>query len=133
MRALASVGVFAETAPQQFAMTPLAECLRSDAPNSMQAIALMLGEEHYMAWGGLLSSVQTGGSAFEQMYGTNIFEYYGMNAEPAAIFDRAMTQFSTIVKPAIAQAYDFSGINTLVDVAGGQGGLLLYLLQQIRI
>ncbi|MBF2084776.1 MAG: methyltransferase [Thermoleptolyngbya sp. C42_A2020_037] len=130
MRALASVGVFAETEPQHFAMTPLAECLRSDAPNSMQAIALMLGEEHYMAWGGLLGSVQSGGCAFEQLYGTNIFEYYGMNAEPAAIFDRAMTQFSRIVKPAIAQAYDFSDVTTLVDVAGGQGGLLLYLLQQ---
>ncbi len=34
LRALASVGVFAETEPRQFALTPLAEPLRSDVPGS---------------------------------------------------------------------------------------------------
>ena len=34
LRALASVGIFAEGEPRQFALTPLAEPLRSDVPGS---------------------------------------------------------------------------------------------------
>jgi hypothetical protein len=54
LRALASVGVFAEVEEQQFALTPLAELLRSDVPCSMRALARMYGSEQYQAWGDLL-------------------------------------------------------------------------------
>jgi hypothetical protein len=33
MRALASIGVFAEDKSGRFALTPMADCLRTDAPN----------------------------------------------------------------------------------------------------
>src|SRR5687768_14542992 len=36
MRSLAGIGVFEETEPSVFALTPLAEPLRTDAPNSMR-------------------------------------------------------------------------------------------------
>ncbi|HST19626.1 MAG TPA: methyltransferase dimerization domain-containing protein, partial [Blastocatellia bacterium] len=36
LRSLASVGVFEETDPKVFALTPYAEPLRSDAPNSLR-------------------------------------------------------------------------------------------------
>src|SRR5215831_7073817 len=46
LRALASVGVFAEDDQGRFSLTPLAEHLRSDAPGSQRALAIMAGEEH---------------------------------------------------------------------------------------
>jgi DNA-binding IclR family transcriptional regulator len=54
LRALASVGVFAETESRYFELTPLAACLQSDVSNSMRAFAIMQGEEHYQAWANLL-------------------------------------------------------------------------------
>src|SRR5262245_50209595 len=69
LRALASLGVFTEVGPQQFALTPLAECIRSDVPGSQWAMAVMSGEEHFRAWGELLTSVQTGKPAFDRLYG----------------------------------------------------------------
>src|SRR5437764_13208901 len=45
LRALASVGIFAEDENGRFGLTPLAEPLRSDAPGSLRAFAIMLGEE----------------------------------------------------------------------------------------
>ena len=51
LRALASVGVFTEVAEGGFALTPLAEPLRSDVPGSMRALARMYGAEQYRAWG----------------------------------------------------------------------------------
>src|SRR5689334_13552202 len=47
LRALASLGIFAEDEQGRFALTPLAECLLSDRPTSQGSLALMMGEEHY--------------------------------------------------------------------------------------
>jgi hypothetical protein len=129
LRGLASLGIFTETEPNCFALTPSAQFLRSDTPESLQAVALMSGEEHYRAWGDLLHSVKTGENAFEQVYGMPIFPYYAQHPESAQIFDRAMTGYSSTETEAVVASYDFSAIRTLVDVAGGHGSLLISILQ----
>jgi hypothetical protein len=129
LRALASLGVFAETQPHHFTLTPLAACLQSNVPGSVRAFVIMLGEEHYRAWGEFMHSVQTGGSSFEHIYGMNIFEYLATNPEPAKIFDESMTNGSALESAAISASYDFSSIHTLVDVAGGQGLLIASILK----
>src|SRR5262249_31630158 len=91
MRALASVGMFAETDGGRFALTPLAELLRADAPGSMRALAIMLGEESYRAWGELLYSVRTGEPAFERVLGAPRWEYLAQHPEASALFNQAMT------------------------------------------
>src|SRR5579883_2797204 len=66
LRALASVGVFAENADGQFELTPLAESLRNDAPDSIRDFAIFMGANwHWQPWGDLLHSVKTGQPAFE--------------------------------------------------------------------
>ena len=130
LRALASVGIFVETNPGYFALTPLANCLQSNVPNSIKDMAIMVGDpEHYNSWGNILHSIRTGQSSFENLYGVNVFEYYGQNPDPAAIFDRAMTSASNVETAAVQAEFDFSGIKTLVDVAGGHGSLLLAILE----
>src|SRR5262249_23194745 len=55
LRALASCGVFAETAGGRFKLTPLAATLRSDAPGSLRDFAEMMVEGYnWQAWGDLL-------------------------------------------------------------------------------
>jgi hypothetical protein len=56
----ASVGVFTEVSPGSFALTPLAELLRTEATGSMRALAIMYAEEQFRAWGDLPHSVRTG-------------------------------------------------------------------------
>jgi ubiquinone/menaquinone biosynthesis C-methylase UbiE len=129
LRALASLGVFAETQPNHFSLTPLAACLQSDVPDSIRAYVILRGEEQYRAWGDLLHGVQTGGSPFEHIYGMNLFDYLAQNPESAKIFDESMTNLSAIESAAIAASYDFSSIQTLVDVAGGEGLLIASILK----
>lgn len=130
LRALASVGLLLETESGVFQLTPLGEILRSDVPGSLKDVSIMMGEpEHYNSWGNILHSLKTGKSGFEGLFGKNVFEHYAENPEPAAVFDRAMTGFSSVENAAIATEFDFSGINTLVDVAGGHGSTLLAILQ----
>ena len=80
LRALASVGIFAGTQPDYFALTPLADYLRSDNQDSFRAMVIFAGES-YQAWENIIYSLQTGDSAFECLHGMNIFEYYAQNPE----------------------------------------------------
>jgi hypothetical protein len=128
LRGLASLGIFEETEPRQFALTPLAELLRSDHPDSMRMVGRLMGDEHYLGWADLLHSVRTGESAFRHRYGMSVFEWYQQNPRRGAIFDAAMGDHSRAQIDALLAAYDFSGISHLVDVGGGQGLLLQKVL-----
>jgi hypothetical protein len=129
LRGLASLGIFQETAPRCFALTPLAALLRSDHPQSLRQFCRMLGEEHYVSWNDLLHSVRTGGSAFRHGHGMSVFEWYQQNPRRAEIFDGAMTDFSRKETEALLAAFDFSGLTPLVDVGGGRGELLQRVLR----
>ena len=130
LRTLASIGVFAENAEKKFELTPISTLLRSDAPNSVRDFAVMMGEDWiWQAWGELPYSVQTGGVAHEKVQGMGSFEFFQKNAEAGKVFNAAMTNFTRAIVPPFVEAYDFSGINRLVDVAGGHGLLLAGVLK----
>ncbi|HSE32048.1 MAG TPA: methyltransferase [Pyrinomonadaceae bacterium] len=129
LRALASIGVFAEDGDRTFRLTPTAELLRSDVAGSLRDVAIFMGEDwHWSVWGQTLYSVKTGEAAWNRVHGKTVFPYFETNAEAAEIFDRAMSSFSTLAIQAVVNAYDFSSLNVLVDVAGGQGRLLTGIL-----
>ncbi|QEF98372.1 Multifunctional cyclase-dehydratase-3-O-methyl transferase TcmN [Stieleria maiorica] len=130
LRALASIGVFAEQDDKRFTLTPLAELLRSDVPGSQRSMALMMGEEHFLAWGNLADAVQTGDNAYEKVVGQPIFEHLAQHPEKAQIFDAAMTGIHGRETSAILDAYDFAGIDTLADIGGGNGSKLTAILQK---
>ncbi len=72
LRALASVGIFAETPDGHFGLTPLALPLQAAAPESLQALAIMWGELLWRPYGALLYSVRTGEVAFPYVHSMGI-------------------------------------------------------------
>jgi hypothetical protein len=129
MRALASLGIFAEVRPATFAHTALSRLLRSDVPGSLRNMALLLGNpSQWQAWGALDYSVRTGQPAFDHIHGQNIWQYLALHPESARVFNEAMVSFSEAAIP-VVYAYDFSTITTMVDVGGGLGRLLIAILQ----
>ena len=129
LRLLASTGVFAESAGKVFALTPVSECLRADVPGSMRDMVLWMGNRfHFKVWSELSYSIETGQPAVEHVYGAPAFEVIFGDPEIAYDFNTAMTCFSRQVAPALLEAYDFSGIGTLMDVAGGHGAILCEVL-----
>ena len=130
LRALASVGVFAEEDEGKFRLTPLAEPLRKSHPDSKRALIVMTGEEHYGAYGELLYSIQTGKPGFEKVYGQPIFDYLGQRPEQAKLFDAAMVSIHGRETLAMIEAYDFSRFGTLADLGGGNGSLLTAVLRK---
>lgn len=130
LRALASSGIFAEDETRRFHLTPLAEPLRSDVPDSWHAFAKLIGSDWmYGAYGDILYSVQTGQPAFDHVYGKSLSEYLAENPDQARLHNEGMTNTSQASAPAVLAAYDFSGITKLVDVGGGHGFLLASILK----
>ncbi len=128
LRALASIGVFAEEPGRQFALTPDARLLCRDAPGSQWATAVMIGEDHYRAWAELLDSVRTGANAFEKVFDKPLFDYLSAHPQKAAIFDQAMVGIHGRETAAIVEAYDFSRFTAVADIGGGNGSMLCGIL-----
>ena len=130
LRALASVGVFAETTGQRFKLNPLAATLRTGVPGSMRAFALVANENWmWDAWEELLYGVKTGGAPFLKAHGVAVFEYLEKHPEDLDVFGEAMTSITATEIPAIAAAYKFSSDQTIVDVGGGHGSFVATILK----
>jgi 2-polyprenyl-3-methyl-5-hydroxy-6-metoxy-1,4-benzoquinol methylase len=129
MRATACVGVLSEGTDGKFSETPLSAVLRSNANPSLRGFAIMHGREwHGLGWARLDYCVRTGKQALDQVYGMPIFKYLEQHPDEAQFFNQAMTDLSTIDSPAVADAYSFAGMQSIVDVGGGHGFLLATIL-----
>ena len=60
-----------------------------------------------------------------------VFEYFRRQARTLGDVQRRDDRVQRDVVPAALEAYDFSGIDTLVDVAGGHGQVLTSILQKL--
>ena len=133
MRALASAGIFNETAPRTFALTAEGELLLSDRADSQRAMVLWIGNKmHFDTYPELPWAMKTGETVVEKVYGESCFGYFEKNPEVSKVFNEAMTNFSRMFTPAVLDAYDFSWLNgkTLVDVGGGHGFVLTSILKK---
>ena len=129
LRACAAFGVFREGTDGRFGLTPLANGLRSGTRDSMLPVILMLGDTHYQGtWGQLAHTVETGRPGAEQALGMPMWDYLDHNPEFGATFNNAMTRLSALDWPAIKSAYDFTQFSTIVDIGGGHGQLLAFIL-----
>jgi O-methyltransferase domain len=127
LRYLASHGLFRETENRHFDHTPLSAALRTDAPGSYRAGA-QLFHHLFAGWDGLHHSIQTGEPGFNKVFGAPIFDYIQAHPEMGPVFDAGMTSLNFYETSAMLDAYDFSGINILADIGGGNGSLLCAVL-----
>ena len=129
LHALVTIGVYDRGEDGTFTNTELGEGLRSDVEASMRPLARMIQDPAvWAAWGHLRHSVVTGENAFAALHGTDVWTHRRAHPEHNAIFNDNMTMLSSLVADAVASAYDFSGVSSVVDVGGGHGILLAAIL-----
>ncbi len=134
LRALASLGLLVENNSRSFSISKAGELLRSDHPHSLRYMALLEeGPEHYALWKHLPDMIRDGRqNAFVREFSAMAFEYARRESGYGRIFNQAMTSYSAVQSGLVLEAlqdYDFSGIRTLCDVAGGHGHLVCALLK----
>jgi len=82
----------------------------------------------WLPWGNFLGAVQTGKTAFDSTFGEPVFDYLAKHPAESAVFNEGMTGFTSVIAPAVVEAYDFSQFGTIVDVGGGHGILVNTIL-----
>jgi hypothetical protein len=130
MRTMAGLGFLVADANHRFSLTPLGAALQSDAPfHSRSMVRFIAGPVGWRVLSEFLHSVKTGEAGTERALGMSAFDYLATAPEDATMFNEMMIAFHGSEPPAVAAAYDFSGIGTLIDIGGGTGNLLTTILQ----
>jgi len=129
LRALASLGVLERSKDGRFATTPIGDRLRIGAPGGLRD--MFIGETdhvHWQSWERVADAVKTGLPRPKAVFGVPAFEYYGQHVDEGEQFGRAMQNVSNFAAAAVLEAYDFSGVRTIMDVGGGNGSMALAIL-----
>lgn len=73
-------------------------------------------------------SIESWKNAFQHANNLNLFDYLQQNKDDAKVFNNAMTAMTSSQLSSLSSIYDFSQFNCLADIGGGQGSLLLDIL-----
>jgi SAM-dependent methyltransferase len=128
LRLLAGYGIFVEHADGNFTNSAQSELLR-DVPGSFRDFALVFGEHFYPTLGETLRLVQTGDPVFDAVFGAPWDEHLAANPEASGRFNRFMALGKEPLAVQLA-AEEWRGDETVVDVGGGNGALVLALLER---
>ncbi|WP_438493329.1 methyltransferase [Streptomyces asiaticus] len=128
---LASQGMFAPDGPGRYRNTQLSDRLRRDHPMTMYPWLDIEGGmgQYDRGLSALLLAVRTGKEAYSSTFGRPFFEDLNTDARRGAAYDELMATVTAWTLPEILQAYDWSRVQHVTDVAGGSGALLTGLLQ----
>lgn len=128
LRALASIGVTEETAPEHFRLTPFGKPLRRDDPNSVWAAVIFWADLLADSWSLLTDCIRTGKPA-AQVRDPNIPSRWSQDPDASAIFRAVMGTAPAEDYAPIARAWDFSKSKVVADLGGGGGSLILAVLE----
>jgi len=123
LRALASDGIFAEEEPGVFRNTEVSELLAADGWNDF---AQLFGDSWLKA---VVDLDGSGTASFPRVFGAEFWSWLASHPNERAAFDRAMAQ-GWQGRLERLESVDWRGDETVVDVGGGNGSLLLELLKR---
>ena len=131
LRALAGLGLLASAGGDSFRLTDLGAALKTGAPGAARsAVIALIGDMVKPAWKVFDHGLVTSDPAFEKAHGMGLFQYLQHNPGMAQFFSETMVGFHGREPPAVAEAYDFAGIGSLVDVGGASGNMLGHVLSK---
>jgi hypothetical protein len=131
LRALTGIGLLSFAGKDSFRLTDLGRALKTGAPGSARpAVLTLIGGVLKSAWTEFDHGLLTGDTGFEKANGKPLFEYLRDNPGMASLFSETMVGFHGREPPAVAEAYDFSAIGSLVDVGGATGNLIGHVVKR---
>ncbi len=124
LRALTAFGVFREESPGTFVNSEASSLFR-DAPGGLRNYALFATSEQFLkSTAALGRSLETGRAAHDHALGQSIWEWMRDHPEDNAAFNRGLAEIRKDEQAAIAAAYDWTGVTSVVDIGAGAGSLV---------
>ncbi|NEU79517.1 methyltransferase [Nostoc sp. UIC 10630] len=129
MRMLVSVDLFSVDEYNNFTLNLLGKRLMTGTSDSLRSTILATTQIFYPLWGNLLHTATTGESAVQQTFQTSLYGYVAQNPELANHFNEFMEETTREWLLPLLEAYDFSKVETIVDVGGSTGSLIAVILK----
>lgn len=131
LRCAAQLGFIRGGQSGTYTLTDFGQLLSSDHPSSQRAAARLNGAPYrYQPWGHLVEFLtDQGGEHFSSTFEHGSLQYLADKPELLRVFHQAMTDLSLDENSALAQAFDFSPFQHVIDVGCGQGTFLHTVLQ----
>lgn len=128
LRVLATYGVFEQDPAGAFRNTPASKRLRRDDHSGWRDYAIVYGNI-YRAFAEALPAARTGENMFSRVNGVDWWTWLERNPDIGSAFNRAM-QAGAQGRIELISALPWQDGETVVDVGGGNGTLLIELLQR---
>jgi hypothetical protein len=103
---------------------------RAAAGNAAGWAELMTAPWMLAAWASLGQALRADNTCFSDVHGIGFWDYVAQHPREADVFDSAMTSGAEGRARDLLDAIDWSTVQTVVDVGGGQGRLLASVLAQ---
>lgn len=132
VRAFEVCGLVDRGAGSRVQLTDRGQWLRSDVPESLYTIAIRTHDVYYPAWQGILEAVSEELTGFNVVFGSNYFEFINQHPEQGETFNSLMTSMCLKDAKRLVSVIDFSTVDYVVDVGGGDGTLLCEVLKANR-
>ncbi|KAI5315152.1 PREDICTED: (RS)-norcoclaurine [Prunus dulcis] len=138
MRVLVHLKIFKEKpatqlGPKVYVQTPLSKRLLKSGKNSMAAFILLESSPVMLApWHGLSARIQgVNNPAFKAVHGEDVWSYAAANPNHSKLINEAMACDARVAVPAVLESCleVFKGLETIVDVGGGDGTTLRLLVE----
>ncbi|AFZ29119.1 Quercetin 3-O-methyltransferase [Gloeocapsa sp. PCC 7428] len=131
LRALGHLGVLEEQPGKIFAATEVSNLLVTNAGPSIGHFAMHIIEPaQWDAWKELETCLHTGEVPFERANGKTVYEFTRDEDWSGDVFIKAMSFLTDHAVDALLDVFDFSRFGTVMDVGGGQGGLISKIVKR---
>lgn len=130
LRALASEGIFRESGSKTFSNTRLSLPLTEGHGSLRYMFLHHLGSLNWQIMGELPGTVKSGRDAFSRLFNQQIYDYLSGEPESYKVFDKSMSELSSLGLAPLFQAFDFSSEAKVADIGGGEGFLLANILSR---
>src|ERR687891_168224 len=132
LRHLVTAGVFTRDGSGRYVLTARGDALRDEHPDGLRAMWDLGGAigRAELSFVQLLHTVRTGEPAFPAQFGRSFWD--DLSADPTRAASYAAQMGSDVAQwaPLIISAYDWGSLGHVVDVGGGNGTLLIALLNK---
>ncbi|KAL3834414.1 hypothetical protein ACJIZ3_009150 [Penstemon smallii] len=112
---------------RRYSLAPVCKFLTKNEDGFSVAPLSLMNHDKVLVeiWCHLKDAVLEGGIPFNRTYGKSLFEYTATDSRFNQIFNKAMSEQSTISVNKILESYKgFDGLKSIVDVGGGIGSTL---------
>ncbi|CAF1523862.1 unnamed protein product, partial [Rotaria sordida] len=129
LHTMVHVNVFKVDEDGYYHLTSLSKLLQT---NALRSTVLTFGQPCvWQTWGSLLYSVKTGAPSFDKLHQMSFYQYLGHDPNANSTFYQCMT--SGPRHDQVVNTYNgFAHVNSVVDVGGGHGGLLIRSLTKYK-